>query len=93
MVFFWKHGEHKFDLIIIISGIKKTARNFIFELAIKTHPPRLYGLEKKQEMMSSLFASRFSRVVSVLAELCLYWQSCFISAKFDTHMIWIPVAI
>ena len=57
-------------------------RNFIFDLSIKTRPPCLYALEKKQKMMSALLAKflRIGQVSSVLAE-------------FVTHMILTAFAI
>ena len=58
-----------------------------FELLIKTCLPCLYGLEKKQEMMSYLLAESYQPVPSVLAELCLYWPSCSVFANIVTHMI------
>ena len=72
---------------------QKTARNFVFELSIKTRPPCLYGLEKKQEMTLSLLAGSYRPSSSVLAELRLYWPSCSVSAEFVTHMIRTAVAI
>ena len=44
-------------------------------------------------MTSSILAGRIGRVVSVLAELRLYWPSCSVSAAFAFHLIRTAFAI
>ena len=68
----------KLNLIVIILGIKmKTAINFISKLSIKTRPPCLYMLKKKQKMTSLLAGE----------SLCVYWPRYSVSAESVPHLI------
>ena len=53
---------------------QKAARNFIFELSIKTRAPYLYGLEKTQ-VTSSLLAESYRPTSGGIGRVALYRPS------------------